>query len=115
SGYLIDRHKLADAVLEKLGAMGGGDAQFAAWFAAERVRQGKSGSRKIVSELMSKGISQKMAQQAVAAVAGDEGELQAKLLMKKYGVASLKEIKDLNLKAKAYRYLASKGFTRLGN
>jgi len=113
SGNVIDMKKLMDAVLEKLNKYGGGDEHFARWFAGERVRQGKSGSRKIVSELIAKGIDSKLAQQIVRESSGDEKELQTKLLLKKYGVERLKDIKDLNLRQKAYRYLASKGFTSL--
>jgi regulatory protein len=113
SENVLDMQKLMDAVLEKLNKYSGGDEHFARWFAAERVKQGKYGSRKIISELIAKGIEPKVAQKIVKESAPDETDLQVKLLLKKFGVERLKDITDLKTRSRAYRYLMSKGFTDL--
>lgn len=105
----IDNDLVTEQVLEKMRSQGYDDAAFAEWFASERARQGKYGGQRVLSELLSKGVSRELANNAIKQHFTDDTQLAQKLLQKKYGVDSIKEITDLKLRAKAYRYLAGRG------
>lgn len=105
----LNMEEVSEQVVEKLRSQGYDDAAFAEWFSSERSRQGKYGAHRVLSELLSKGVSRELATQAVKAHFTDDAQLAQKLLQKKYGVDSIKEISDLKLRAKAYRYLVSRG------
>ncbi len=100
---------IVEEILSKLNKYGYNDQSFADWYTSERARQGKYGKQKVQSELMLKGVPRDIMQQALAKYFPDDVALAEKLLQKKFGVSSLKEISDPKLKAKAYRFLASRG------
>lgn len=100
---------ISEQVFAKLERYGYNDSSFADWYASERARQGKYGRQKVKSELVLKGVSAQIINQLLDKYFAGEAELATKLLQKKYGVESLKEISDPKLKAKAYRFLASRG------
>jgi regulatory protein len=109
-GQRVNPEEVFAAVQAKLDKYGYNDTAFADWFASERARQGKYGRQKVQSELQLKGVAREVISQVLDKYFENESVVAEKLLDKKYGVKNLKEIKDPKLKAKAYRFLASRGF-----
>jgi regulatory protein len=97
-------------VLARLARQGCTDQEFCKWYVQERSRQGKYGKNKIVSELLVKGISRPMAEKFTQEYLVNQDEVATKNLQKKFGVDSVSEIDNFATKAKAIRYLRSKGF-----
>jgi regulatory protein len=96
-------------VMEKLASLGFDDFVYAKWLVAQRRAGGKMGQRRIQTELQAQGIDKGIVSQVLADKV-DEQVLQEALLQRKFGVTSLKEISDRALKARAYRFLVSRGF-----
>lgn len=107
----VSDDEITAEVTKKLVAHGYDDLAFADWFAAERSRQAKYGKTRVVSELRSKGISADIAKEVTNKYFQNEEEQVVKLLQKKFGVGSVKEISDQKEKQKAYRYIISRGFS----
>lgn len=104
--------ELVSHALDKMRAAGFTDIGFAEWFVRERMRQGKTGKQKIKAELSAAGVDQHTIEATFAEIWASNAE-QARatqLLRQKFGVERLEEIKDFKLKAKAYRWLVSRGF-----
>lgn len=111
----IDPDKILPTVFEKLAVHGCTDTSFAEWYATQRAQQGKYGPRRVVSELRAKGVDPKLTQQAVHKAFvqqfSNSNDLAKSLLLKKYQVESIKQINDFKQRAKAYRWLLSRGVT----
>lgn len=103
--------QVVNSVLSRLQNQGYDDASFADWFARSRADQGKYGKRKVAAELASKGVERNIVSAVIDRYFENETELARKLLMKKFGVESLKEIKDIKEKSRAWRWLASRGIS----
>lgn len=113
----ISKEELQDifeSVFAKLAEANFGDRQYAFWFVEQRAHQAKYGKQRVLSELAAKRIARDIAKEAVAQFFPDETEARDAVLLKKFGVTELKEISDIKERARAYRYLASRGF-RIGN
>ncbi|MBE7022125.1 MAG: hypothetical protein E7414_02775 [Ruminococcaceae bacterium] len=81
------------------------DAAYASRYIQAAVRNGKSGKRKIIYDLIAKGISKELAEQAASEVSFEEEESVIPILEKK-----LKGDYSFPSKMKAKRYLLSRGF-----
>lgn len=82
------------------------DQRFAEIFARDRSQ--RYGSIKIRFELKNRGIDEALIQQSLEALAIDWFEQARSLRQKKFNDA---ELADIKIKAKAYRFLAQRGFT----
>lgn len=81
------------------------DAAYAARYIQTAARLGKSGKRKVIYDLMAKGISKEIAEAAASEVPFEEEESIAPILEKR-----LKGDYSFHNKMKAKRYLLSRGF-----
>lgn len=106
----IDIKTLTEFVINKLNEFGINDRAFGIWWVENRHSQAKYGRNRILAELTKKGINSSLAKELLNTYFEDDSEIAKNLLNKKFGVNSVKEIKDYKIKAKAYRFLVSKGF-----
>jgi len=106
----IDTNLLIEHVVNKLKDFDITDSKFGIWLIENRHSQGKYGKQRIQSELVSKGLSSSLAKELLNEHYIEDTNIAIKLLEKKFGVVSVKDIKDPKLKSKAYRFLITKGF-----
>lgn len=107
----IDTPTLIEFVIGKLSEYDFNDKTFGKWWVENRHSQGKYGKNRVYAELLKKGVNSRLAKELVNSYYLNDTALAKSLLQKKYGVSSIKDIKDFKLRSKAYRLLVSKGFS----
>jgi len=109
----LNKEDLNKFVINKLANNNINDFEYATWWVKNRVAQGKYGEKRIAAELSSKGINSSTIRQLLSEHYPKDNSVVIKLLSKKFGVTSIKQIPDQKIRAKAYRYIVSKGFRAL--
>lgn len=106
----IDVTDLTEYVVYKLAGIGFDDRSFARFWIEGRRDQAKYGKQKVMAELSAKGVDRATAIELIEEYFPDDKQNALILLQAKFGVDSVSQIKDTKEKARAYRYLASRGF-----
>lgn len=102
--------EIMSAILERLDQQGFNDLNFARWWTDQRMAQAKYGLQKVRAELSAQKIDREIISQVLAPYTAEMDDKKKTVLQKKFGVKSLEEITNLKEKARAYRFLASRGF-----
>lgn len=106
----LNKEDLYKYIADKLDKNSINDTTFAAWWIQNRVAQGKYGKARINSELIAKGVNSAIVKRLLNEYYPEDTATVENLLVKKFGVTSIKDIKDAKIRARAYRYIVSKGF-----
>lgn len=106
----VDIKSLTEFVIEKADKIGVNDDTFGKWWVSQRKLQKKYGEKRVYMELIKKGLTPAHSKKLLKDFGKDSSNTASELLKKKFNVSSIKEITDYNQKAKAYRYLVSRGF-----